>query len=194
MNAGCCKLVKGLLSSWNLTKLIECARVERSHCDRQEDKLISLVLQYEILWDIVHHYYHGTACNKNEWEKIAHHMDIPGKKYHFNWSEIYFRSLFAVYIRYSVSYSPPSSLVHTKHCSLLILSGPSFSSYPIWAIGACMTPCRSHTWHETGHSVHAREGLLPRFWLRLRDYYASYLPSALSSTWHRLFHCWITTH
>ena len=43
--------------------------------DNIDEKLISYVFQYEILYDIGHKYYYDTTRKENAWEEIAQHME-----------------------------------------------------------------------------------------------------------------------
>ena len=48
--------------------------------DNIDEKLISLVFQYSILYDVSHKFYYDATRKENTWEDIAQQMKISGKK------------------------------------------------------------------------------------------------------------------
>lgn len=48
--------------------------------ENTDEKLIVLVSQYEVLFDIGHKFYYDTRRKENAWEEIAKQMEISGKK------------------------------------------------------------------------------------------------------------------
>jgi hypothetical protein len=69
-----------------------------------DDKLITLVREYPVLYDSSHEKYNDRNYKSTIWSKIAEEMETTGKKYIIIYIIIYVHNIMFIYILYYKKY------------------------------------------------------------------------------------------